>query len=51
MAVTTAAKAVATTAENGGDGCGVDAVTAASTDTDNNQLKVAAEGGRRWQRW
>jgi hypothetical protein len=36
--------------ENGGDGGGIDAATAAGTDTDNNQLKVAAEGGQR-RRW
>ena len=45
-----AAVAVAMTAEKCGDSGGVEAVTAASTDTANNQLKVAAEGGwrRRW---
>jgi hypothetical protein len=46
-----AAAAVAMTAEKCGDSGGIDAVTAASTDTANNQLKVAAEGRWRWRWW
>ena len=39
-----------TTTENGVDGGGIDAALTAGTDTDNNQLKAAAEVGRR-RRW
>ena len=43
--------AVVTTTENGGDDGGIDTGMAAGTDTDNNQLKAAAEGGwrRQWR--
>ena len=48
---TAVAMTVATTAENCGDGGGVDAAMAEGTDTGNNQLKAAAEGGQRRRWW